>query len=410
MNLKQAAARLGIHYQTAYKLVRSGALSSVRIGGTYEISEAALERYLVEREAVRRGRVGSLPSTPPSTAELTPQRLLDDLAATTRATSLSVQATFDAVARGLARTLRDGAVVWMCTDDHERLEAAASDHREARRHSLLTTYTRSVPLAAGEGYTGHVFATGRRIFAPHVPQNVLRASTRPEFVQYLDEMAIHSLIAVPVVVAGAVAGIITVGRDFTSTPFTVEDLGVVTEAARLTGLAVERAELVRHGWQRRSVILEALRDGTCAHDLVRFGSTTLEVVLDAQLRVTVANDAAEGVLREHPATFAGQLTASISTSDAPPLVERLLTGELDFHDEEIVVTRSDGERESFLVQRGVARTATLEPIGIVIVASPVAPVTVRWPVPVDRSGRHHLDPLPAALVPHGARQGVVHGV
>ena len=53
MNLKTAASRLSVHYQTAYKLVRSGSLAPVKIGGTYEISEAALERYRAEREALR---------------------------------------------------------------------------------------------------------------------------------------------------------------------------------------------------------------------------------------------------------------------------------------------------------------------------------------------------------------------
>src|SRR6202008_3471895 len=43
-----------VHYQTAYKLVRSGRLSAVRVGAGYEISEAALERYLSERPALHR--------------------------------------------------------------------------------------------------------------------------------------------------------------------------------------------------------------------------------------------------------------------------------------------------------------------------------------------------------------------
>src|SRR3954468_17767220 len=53
MNLKTAASRLSVHYQTAYKLVRSGSLAAVKIGGTYEVSEAALERYRAERELLR---------------------------------------------------------------------------------------------------------------------------------------------------------------------------------------------------------------------------------------------------------------------------------------------------------------------------------------------------------------------
>ncbi|HEX5613599.1 MAG TPA: GAF domain-containing protein [Acidimicrobiia bacterium] len=408
MNLKQAAARLGIHYQTAYKLIRSGALPSVRIGGTYDISEAALERYLVEREIVRRGHVGAMPAVPARAVETTPQAMLAGLAETTRATSLSAQAAFDATARGLARTVRDCASVWMATDeDDEELHVVACDHWEPRRHSLISAYTRAVPLSRGEGYTGHVFATGRRIFAPHVPQNVLRAGTRPEFVQYLDELAIHSLIAVPVVVAGAVAGVVSVVRDYTSTPFAIEDLAAVQEAARLVGLAVERAALVRQGWRRRDDLLESLRLDLDPDDAVRPRSTVLEMVLDPHLRVVAANDAAFELLGEHPTTVVQQLLTTGSSSDALPLADRMLRGELDFHDDELVIERTSGERDHLLVQRGVARTPGSEAIGVVIVASPVAEVCTPWPVPVERDRRHHLDPLPPSIVPHGSRRGMV---
>src|SRR5262245_40034035 len=54
VNLKQAAQYLGVHSQTASKLVRSGRLAAVCVGARYEISEAAIERYLAERRAMRR--------------------------------------------------------------------------------------------------------------------------------------------------------------------------------------------------------------------------------------------------------------------------------------------------------------------------------------------------------------------
>ena len=41
MNLKTAALRLGVHYQTAYRWVRSGQLVAVKVGAGYEISDAA---------------------------------------------------------------------------------------------------------------------------------------------------------------------------------------------------------------------------------------------------------------------------------------------------------------------------------------------------------------------------------
>src|SRR5690349_21476546 len=52
VNLKSAARRLGVHYQTAYRWVRSGELVAVRIGSRYEISDAAIERLRAQRRAL----------------------------------------------------------------------------------------------------------------------------------------------------------------------------------------------------------------------------------------------------------------------------------------------------------------------------------------------------------------------
>src|SRR3954454_13821025 len=54
MNLKQAARRLGVHYQTAYRWVRAGRLAAVRVGNGYDVSEHAIEQLLAENEAMRR--------------------------------------------------------------------------------------------------------------------------------------------------------------------------------------------------------------------------------------------------------------------------------------------------------------------------------------------------------------------
>jgi excisionase family DNA binding protein len=49
MDLRSAADRLGVHYQTAYRWVREGTLRGVKIGATYEISEDEVARFATER-------------------------------------------------------------------------------------------------------------------------------------------------------------------------------------------------------------------------------------------------------------------------------------------------------------------------------------------------------------------------
>ena len=79
MNLKQAAARLGVHYQTAYRWVRSGDLAAVRVGARYEVSDAAIHQFVATRQSVLR-QADPQPGAPTATRTI-PTRCSQDLEA-----------------------------------------------------------------------------------------------------------------------------------------------------------------------------------------------------------------------------------------------------------------------------------------------------------------------------------------
>lgn len=57
LTLYEAAEQLGVHYQTAYRWVRQGALRAVKVNGSYEVEPEAIDE-------LRRGR--SAPAPPPA--------------------------------------------------------------------------------------------------------------------------------------------------------------------------------------------------------------------------------------------------------------------------------------------------------------------------------------------------------
>src|SRR5581483_9397016 len=59
VDLRTAAEHLGVHYQTAYRWVRSGALRAVKVGTSYEVEPEEIERVKARR---------SLPAPPPPAA------------------------------------------------------------------------------------------------------------------------------------------------------------------------------------------------------------------------------------------------------------------------------------------------------------------------------------------------------
>src|SRR5437763_16574858 len=56
IDLEAAAARLGVHYQTAYRWVRSGVLPARKVGGEYRLSVSDVDRLAALR--CNRGPLG----------------------------------------------------------------------------------------------------------------------------------------------------------------------------------------------------------------------------------------------------------------------------------------------------------------------------------------------------------------
>lgn len=54
LGLQEVADELGVHYQTAYRWVRSGRLPSALVGGRYEVTPAAVTRFAAQRARPRR--------------------------------------------------------------------------------------------------------------------------------------------------------------------------------------------------------------------------------------------------------------------------------------------------------------------------------------------------------------------
>jgi excisionase family DNA binding protein len=95
LDLRTAADRLGVHYQTAYRWVRDGSLTAVKRGTTYDVEERELDRFRAARAE---------PAPPPAKA-------------TVRSWDHQVDRLFALLAagdelgsRGLVDRLREGAI------------------------------------------------------------------------------------------------------------------------------------------------------------------------------------------------------------------------------------------------------------------------------------------------------------
>lgn len=397
MNLKTAARRLGVHYQTAYKWVRRGDLVAVKVGLGYEISEAAVTRFQARRDALGRvvlpadgpGAQVELPRVEPRVEAL---RVLDGMLA---GVVLDARPVFETAVRHAAIALGDAAWVRFVSEDGEWLEMGSVFHPDPARFALIGSLTVAGRQRADQGFAAIVLGSDRTLHLPHVPRDQARAVVVPEFHQYLEKVGVHSLIVAPVRAGGVAVGAFGVSRDQPGRPYTTEDREFVEALAQRVSDALDVSRRVEAGWRARAAaktrIEATLASGpACAHtagpdvpalaDLLGdlFSERDFGIVtLDPSCRfVTVSPRFAEMAGRS-PEALAGQCPRETMQPDERAAAEsdwdRLLAGELDFVDRERHALCVGGPEGHWIAHRAIVRYPDATPYCVIDVVTEAAP-------------------------------------
>lgn len=369
MNLKSAARRLGVHYQTAYRWVRSGQLLAVKVGAGYDVSEAALERFEAQRVAVERlpTQRDTSPGEPLSSS--TTLRTLDEMV---NAITEDAAAVVDRATRLAAEVIGDGAILYeRCGGD---LMAAHVAHRRAAAEIAATTVARDA--RSTNDMIRRVVRTGESLFLPQVPQRELRRRVHPEQHMHIVDAGCYSLICVPVTGDGA----LLLTRDLPGRPYTREDLELAEGIAARIALAEVRAGQRAAAIDLRRNLLEAFALASDAWDEeppVDLDDLLAEAVGDDfQIAVAILDPALNHrawtksyavLLGEDPTALRDAPLGGYVRGLAP--FEPVLSGELDFRtiDFERCLTASIATFHVAMLRR---RDAT--PWGVLIVAHPPA--------------------------------------
>ena len=204
MNLKQAAQELGVHYQTAYKWVRSGDLVAVRIGTRYQVSEAAIARFRATRAAMGNDSV-RLPA-PDSVGSVSELRAgLETLA---QRPYLDLDHSLNHVARRLAKTTGDMCLVALIGEASKRIESTVgfeADPMTIPVLSMVPVLVSRTRLVDDAPLLRAVLDQGT-LRVSHVAQDVLRDAVPPEFHQYLDDWRVFSVAGAAIVHDGVQLG------------------------------------------------------------------------------------------------------------------------------------------------------------------------------------------------------------
>ncbi len=255
MNLKQAANRLGVHYQTAYRWVRSGELVAVKVGNRYEISEAAIERFVNRRADLVAGTSPER-STVASAADDAADGLaeLRTLAARTRATA---QPCFDAATALVGSRPGDASVLRLVDDESGLLEAVSSYAAEPDDRAAVVG---AIAVAGGFARTAAPWsdaeASGDVHVVHHMPRDLIRGLFGEEGRFAGRGVEVLAAAVAPMFVEGEFVGGLLAVKTRSHAPFGDDDVELLRDTARLCAEAHHRAEAFRRTWRSNTALRE----------------------------------------------------------------------------------------------------------------------------------------------------------
>lgn len=377
MNLKTAAKRLGVHYQTAYRYVRSGQLVAVRVGTGYEVSDAAVD-MLAARLAARE----ALPEKAPMLNDAERLSFEAELEILVAECTLSAHPVFDFVTRELATVVGEMSVVYLLGAGGVTLHPVAAYDCDPRRRALRDAlHVTSDVTVADFGGLEQILA-GRTVNVHHFDLDAAVRSLPARFREHADQLVIQSFVIAPVVAhSGQPLGILMVGRHLGGAPFTDEIVTWVEAAAQRVAAATEHVERFCAGWMAReedvAAFTKVVRDaaspaGAGSRDLSELlGTVVAEAVFDSTRALLAAN---EPFLRRFaPRGTSADRLIGRSVPALQAIVDevwpRLLSGAVDFLTTEMPTVGPDGDHEH--VHWAVIRRPDASPVWVVATWEPL---------------------------------------
>lgn len=324
--------------------MRTGELVAVKVGPSYDISEAAIEQFRRQRPDLYRDAQQAVAVAAPRVGHLVAggldaldalDALRTDLDHMLQRTTLTAQPVFDRLVRHAASAIGDGCVLRLVNDDGVTLRTVAVAHVEPTAHTLLAAMQDSpLPLAmADEELSALRSGTLRRV--DFLRQDVARRMMPREFVQYADQLRPFGLLAVPVRTGnGMVVGLLTVLRNSPGRSFDADAQLCAHELADWAGAAHQRLAETRACWKARSSIHRATETALAIGPAPRPAQLSDLLTLSADPSVAAAALTTDGTLVATNPAFGVEFASVLGDASA---WDRLLGGDTDFLDTHVEV-------------------------------------------------------------------------
>lgn len=322
MNLKQAAHRLSVHYQTAYRWVRDGRLSAVKVGNRYEVSEAAIEQFLSQRASLAEVPLGPETESVPAMTAPSPATL-SELKVLARQTRMTAQPCFDA-ATVLAGSVIGDVAVLRLLDGTGRLllpvsSFAASPEIRASvvgAVSAAGSFPRDTPHWSAAEQSGEVHVVH------HMPRDMMRELFGEEGRFAGRGVSVLSAAVAPMIVSGEYVGGLLAVKSESYAPFGDGETGLLREAAELCAASHRRAVEFERAWRSNTELNQRVTSQLAT------GANLAGVAHDVGLR---SSDRAQALVAPDGSVLAssGHFDDAVSAASSGPPRPVVLGGLLD---------------------------------------------------------------------------------
>jgi GAF domain-containing protein len=149
----------------------------------------------------------------------------------------------DTIARYAAEVIGDACVIRLLSSDEQWFESAAVHHRRSETMALMKSLHTGTPIAANHEWFGHVLRTRQPLLIPIVNQEQLRQIAPPEYLPFVEQVGMHSILILPLCGEGRVIGTLGLTRDQPGHPYTTDDQVFLQDLADRAALTIQNAQL-----------------------------------------------------------------------------------------------------------------------------------------------------------------------
>ena len=193
------------------------------------------------------------------------QRALAEASRAFAAVNLQLPVLFDTVAQYVAERLGDGSVLYVLSEDGERLEPMSLYDPDPEARAIARELFAEAPRRTNEGLVGRVIETEQSLLMAQLSSDEVRLLARPDQWPVLERFGIHSFAAAPLCLKGRVVGVLGVWRRTPRQPYTADDLVLLEDLADRAALSIDNARLHQHVEAAVRVRDDVL--GAVSHDL-----------------------------------------------------------------------------------------------------------------------------------------------